>query len=83
MSRRKTVTSLGVAVVVTLLVVRAAIETTADTELRDLDLAGWDCANQSEGTAQTQDAKERNRMKNRWPVNRLCSQSNRSIRRDS
>jgi hypothetical protein len=27
------------------------------------------CANQSEGTAQSQDAKERNRMKNRWPVN--------------
>jgi hypothetical protein len=42
---------------------------TEDNELRDLDLAGWDCANQSEGTAQSQDARERNRMKNRWPVN--------------
>jgi hypothetical protein len=40
-----------------------------DTELRDLDVTGWDCANQSEGAAQSQDAKERNRMKNRWPVN--------------
>jgi hypothetical protein len=40
-----------------------------DTELRDLDVTGWDCANQPEGTAQSQDARERNRMKNRWPVN--------------
>ena len=32
-------------------------------------MTGWDCANQFEGTAQSQDAKERNRMKNRWPVN--------------
>jgi hypothetical protein len=39
---------------------------TEDTDLRDLDVTGWDCANQLEGTAQSQDAKERNRMKNRW-----------------
>jgi hypothetical protein len=38
-----------------------------DVDLRDLDVAGWDCANQFDGTAQSQDAKERNRMKNRWP----------------
>jgi hypothetical protein len=42
---------------------------TEDTGLRDLDVTNWDCANQFEGTAQSQDAKERNRMKNRWPVN--------------
>jgi hypothetical protein len=42
---------------------------TEDTELRDSDVAGWDCANQSEGTARSEDARERNRMKNRWPVN--------------
>jgi hypothetical protein len=30
---------------------------------------GRDCANRFEGTAQSQDARERNRMKNRWPVN--------------
>src|SRR4029453_9545307 len=41
---------------------------TEDTDLRDLDVTGWDCANQFEGTAQSQDAKDRNRMKNRWPV---------------
>src|SRR5438132_10988062 len=40
---------------------------TEDVDLRDLDVTGWDCANQFEGTAQSQDAKERNRMKNRWP----------------
>jgi len=40
-----------------------------DTELRDLDVNGWDCANQPEGTTQSQDARERNRMKNRWTVN--------------
>ena len=40
-----------------------------DTELRDLDITGWDCANQFEGSAQSREARERNRMKNRWPVN--------------
>ena len=39
---------------------------TEDTDLRDLDVTGWDCANQFEGTAQSEDAKERNSMKNRW-----------------
>ena len=60
---------LGAAFVLTILASLVAIETTEDTELRDLDVTGWDCANESEGTAQSQDAKERNRMKNRWPVN--------------
>jgi len=46
----------------------AAIETTEDTEFRDLDITRWDCVNQGEGTAQSQEARERNRMKNRWPV---------------
>jgi hypothetical protein len=67
MSRLKIVVLLGVAILVTLSL--AAIQTTTDTELRDLDLTGWECANQFEGTAQSPDAKERNRMKNRWPVN--------------
>jgi hypothetical protein len=40
-----------------------------DTELRELDVTGWDCADRFEGTAQSQDARERNCMKNRWPVN--------------
>lgn len=65
----KIVASLGVAILVTVIVGRAAIDTTEDIELRDLELIGWDCANQFEGTAQSQDARERNRMKNRWPVN--------------
>jgi hypothetical protein len=69
MSRLKIAVSLGGTIVATLIASLAAIETTEDTELRDLDLTGWDCANQSEGTAQSQDARERNRMKNRWPVN--------------
>ena len=29
-------------------------------------MTSWDCANRFEGTAQSEDAKERNRMKNRW-----------------
>jgi hypothetical protein len=65
----KIVASLGSAIAVTALVSLAAIETAEDTELRDFDLTGWDCVNQPEGTAQSQDARERNRMKNRWPVN--------------
>ena len=35
-------------------------------ELRDLDLTGWNCG--LEGDAKTQDGKERNRQKNRSPV---------------
>ena len=68
MSRRKPATlclalcfSLGV------LVIPARI-IEEEIELRDLDVAGSDCVNQLEGTAQSQDAIERNRMKNRWPV---------------
>jgi hypothetical protein len=38
-------------------------------ELRDLDVTGWDCVNKLERIAQSQDAMEPNRMKNRWPVN--------------
>jgi hypothetical protein len=68
MSRLKIVVSLGAAILVTAFVGLAAIDTAGDTELRDLDLTGWECANQFEGTAQGQDARERNRMKNRWPV---------------
>jgi hypothetical protein len=45
-----------------------ALTGTEDTELRDLDLSVWDCANQTEGSANTQDGIERNRMKNRWAV---------------
>src|SRR5438094_9396326 len=69
MSRMKIAASLSAAAVVSVLAGLAAIEPAGDTELRDLDLTGWDCANQPEGTAQSQDAKDRNRMKNRWPVN--------------
>ena len=47
----------------------AAIDTTEDTELRNLDVTGWNCSNKDEGTAQSQEARERNRMKNRWLVN--------------
>jgi hypothetical protein len=62
----KITASLGAATVVAVLASLAPIETAEDTELRDLDVTGWDCANQSDGT---QDARERNRLKNRWPVN--------------
>ncbi len=59
--------SLGLAVVVTVLA-SSATPVAEDTELRDLDVSTWNCADRTEGTAQSQDAMERNRMKNRWPV---------------
>ena len=46
--------------------VLAASADAEDMDLRDLDVTNWECANQFEGTAQSQDAKDRNRMKNRW-----------------
>ena len=67
MSRMKAAASLCLAIAVTGFASPAAIST-EDTELRDLDVTGWDCVNQSEGTAQGQDSIERNRLKNRWPV---------------
>jgi len=66
MSRMKADACVCLAIVVTAFAIPAANE---DIELRDLDLAGWDCINHPEGTAQSQEAMERNRMKNRWPVN--------------
>src|SRR6266581_9043727 len=47
----------------------AAIQPTEDVELRDLDLAAWNCSSKNQGTAQSQEARERNRVKNRWLVN--------------
>jgi hypothetical protein len=67
MSRIKAAVALSLAAV-TALATPATIGT-EHTDLRDLDVTGWDCANQFEGTAQSQDAKERNHMKNLWPVN--------------
>ena len=56
-----------------LLVVIASSVTSGaeDLELRDLDVAGWECLDRAEGTAKTQDAIERNRMKNRSPENQI------------
>jgi hypothetical protein len=73
MSRTKILASLAAAAVGSMLAGLAAIEPAEESELRDLNLTGWDCANQSEGTAQSQDAKDRNRMKNRWPPGDLSA----------
>ena len=47
-----------------LLVVIASSVTSGaeDLELRDLDVAGWECLDRAEGIAKTQDAIERNRI---------------------
>jgi hypothetical protein len=68
MSRIKAAASLCLPVVVTALAGLATIPT-EDTELRDLKLEPWNCTNKNEGTAQSQEARKRNRMKNRWLVN--------------
>ena len=39
-----------------------------DRELKEIDLAAWDCHDRLEGTAKTPDGLERNRSKNRSPV---------------
>src|SRR6266550_3871131 len=64
MSRIKAAVALCLAAVTTL--ATPGTIGTEDTDLRDLDVTSWDCVNQLDGTAQSQDAKERNRMKNRW-----------------
>jgi hypothetical protein len=39
-----------------------------DTDLKEINLTGWDCMNKPEGTARTTDGQERNRLKNRPPT---------------
>ena len=39
-----------------------------DRELKEIDLAAWDCRDRLEGTAKTPDGAERNRLKNRSAV---------------
>ena len=39
-----------------------------DRELKEIDLATWDCRDHLEGTAKTPDGIERNRLKNRSPI---------------
>ena len=69
MSRIKIAVSLSAVAGLTMLATLAATQTGEDTELRDLDVTAWNCANKDDGTAQSKEAKERNRMKNRWSVN--------------
>ncbi len=64
MSRIKAAAALCLATA-TVLASPAPIDT-EDIDLRDLDVTQWDCANQFDGTAQSDDAKDRNRIKNRW-----------------
>jgi hypothetical protein len=59
----------GAAALCLAIVGTALVSPAEDTELRDLDVTGWECANQFEGSAQSREARERNCMKNRWPVN--------------
>src|SRR5207249_11671928 len=47
----------------------AAIEPSEDVELRDLKLEAWNCSSKDDGSAQSQEVRERNRVKNRWLVN--------------
>ena len=60
---------------ITLLVAESGIAATPrpviseDRELKEIDLAAWDCRDQLGGTAKTPDGVERNRLKNRSPVN--------------
>src|SRR5438105_9686146 len=68
MSRLNVAVLLGAAAAIVLRSL-AAIEPSEDIELRDLDLAPWNCSMQNEGSAQSQEARERNRVKNRWLVN--------------
>src|SRR5438045_955693 len=68
MSRMKVATYLCLGSVLTALASPATVGT-EDTELRDLKLEAWNCSSKDEGTAQSQEARERNRVKNRWLVN--------------
>jgi hypothetical protein len=65
-TKRVTAVAVSVAIVVTALA-RPDQMDTEKTELRDLDVTGWECT--SDGNAQTQEVKERNQAKNRSRLN--------------
>ncbi len=46
----------------------AAPQISEDRDLKELDLASWNCLNKLEGSARTPDSMERNRLKNRSAV---------------
>lgn len=46
-----------------------------DRELKEIDLAGWDCRDRLEGSAKTADGLERNRLKNRSAIDLAGTQS--------
>lgn len=48
-----------------LVAARPAFQISDDRELKEIDLAEWDCPDRPEGTAKTPDGLERNRLKNR------------------
>lgn len=50
------------------LVAAGPIRISEDRDLKELDLTGWECLNQSGGTAKTPDGVERNERKNRSPI---------------
>jgi hypothetical protein len=68
MSRVNVAVLLGVTATVVLRSL-AAFEPSEGVELRDLKLEAWNCSMKEEGTAQSREAGERNRMKNRRSVN--------------
>jgi len=63
-----------ISLALTLLVAIASSFTSGaeDLELRDLDLADWNCLDRAGGTAKTTDGIELNRMKNRSPDNQTA-----------
>lgn len=68
MSRVKVAVLLGATAAIVLRSL-AAFEPSEGVELRDLKMEAWNCSSKDEGTAQSREARERNRMKNRWSVN--------------
>ena len=56
------------AVFTSLIAFAARPKISEDRELKEIDLAGWDCRDRLEGTAKTPDGVERNRLKNRSAV---------------
>ena len=58
----------ALAVFTSVLAFAARPKISEDRELKEIDLAAWDCRDRLEGTAKTPDGLERNRLKNRSPV---------------
>ncbi len=65
MQNKRLLTTICVTLLIATFVIAERPQISEDRELKEIDLAGWDCRDRLKGIGKTPDAIERNRLKNR------------------